>query len=141
VTTTPYIHRLTRLHKLLGVGRTKLREDFLLRDRDDLCIPHTNIPRLRTIRLGPKSVGVSDTELRRVVEALEREGAARPTEAHPRPRSPVRSVRSPGKSGFRGTSKSTAGGTGRHRGAATRHANGASKFCAGLMCQRRHPNL
>jgi hypothetical protein len=70
--TNPYIHRLTHLHKLLGIGRTKLREDYLLRDADNATIPGTNIRRLRTIRLGPKSVGVSDAELRRVAEALER---------------------------------------------------------------------
>jgi hypothetical protein len=75
---TVLIHRLRSLHNrpgqagLLGVGRTKLHEDFLLRDERDPLIPGTDVKRIRTVPLGVKAVGVTDAEVRRVVEGLER---------------------------------------------------------------------
>jgi hypothetical protein len=77
---TVFIHRLRSLHNrpgqagLLGVGRTKLHEDFLLRDESDPLIPGTDVKRLRTVPLGVKALGVTDAEVRRVVNGLQRCG-------------------------------------------------------------------
>jgi hypothetical protein len=74
----PLIHRLSRLHNrpgrdgLLGIGRTKLHEDFILRDEGDALIPGTDVKRMRTVPLGVKAVGVTDAEVRRVVAGLQR---------------------------------------------------------------------
>jgi hypothetical protein len=72
------IYRLNRLHNRpgqdgqLGVGRTKLLEDFILRNENDPLIPGTDVRRMRTVPLGVKAVGVTDVEVRRVVEGLQR---------------------------------------------------------------------
>ena len=55
---------------LLGVGRTKLFSDLLFRDHGDPYIPGTSVRRMQTVRLGPKAVGVADTELQRVTREL-----------------------------------------------------------------------
>jgi hypothetical protein len=74
----PLIHRLNRLHHrpgqdgLLGIGRTKLFQDFVLRDEGDPLIPGTDVKRLRTVPLGVKALGVTDAAVRRVVDGLER---------------------------------------------------------------------
>jgi hypothetical protein len=70
------IIRLGRLYNrrgrdgLLGVGRTKLFSDLLLRDGDDPYIPGTTVRRMQTVRLGPKAVGVADTEIERLTSEL-----------------------------------------------------------------------
>ena len=59
------IIRLGRLYNrrgrdgLLGVGRTKLFSDLLLREDDDPYIPGTTVRRMQTVRLGPKAIGVA----------------------------------------------------------------------------------
>jgi hypothetical protein len=68
--------RLGRLYNrggrdgLLGVGRTKLFSDLLLRDDDNPNIPGTTVRRMQTVRLGPKTIGVPDTEVQRVTSEL-----------------------------------------------------------------------
>jgi hypothetical protein len=70
------IIRLDRLYNrrgrdgLLGVGRTKLFSDLILRDDGDPYIPGTTVRRMQTVRLGPKTIGVPDTELQRVTSEL-----------------------------------------------------------------------
>ena len=70
------IIRLGRLYDrrsrdgLLGVGRTKLFSDLLHREDDDPYIPGTTVRRMQTVRLGPKAIGVLDTEVQRVTSEL-----------------------------------------------------------------------
>ena len=56
---------------VFDVSRSKFYRDFLLPDPADPNIPGTDIPRLRLVYLGGKSVGVNDDDTSRVVLALQ----------------------------------------------------------------------
>ena len=78
------IYRLSRLYNrprgqdgLMGVGKTKLHEDYLLRDASDPLIPGTDVERMQVIPLGEKAVGVVSTEVERVQAGLQRPAKAR----------------------------------------------------------------
>ena len=60
----------TFLVQRAGVGRTKLFSDLLHREDDDPYIPGTTVRRMQTVRLGPKAIGVLDTEVQRVTSEL-----------------------------------------------------------------------
>jgi hypothetical protein len=78
----PLIHRLKTIPDLLGVGKTKLRKDFILHNPADPFIPHTGgVRRLQTVPLGSQALGVTDVELNRVVDALRRRQGARKRKA------------------------------------------------------------
>jgi hypothetical protein len=55
---------------LLGCGKTKVNEDFLLRDATDPHVPDTDVPRIKVHYLGPKIPIVEDTEVERFICAL-----------------------------------------------------------------------
>ncbi len=57
---------------LLGVGKSKLHEHYLLRDPADPLIPGTDVPRLKLIYLGPKTPATTEDEVDRVVKGLQR---------------------------------------------------------------------
>ena len=72
--------RVTRIGKMFNskgrkgvfdVGRSKFYADFVLTDPADPFIPGTDIPRLRLVHLGGKSVGVDDDDTSRVIAALQ----------------------------------------------------------------------
>ncbi len=54
----------------LPVGRTKLDDDFVYHDGGDPFIPGTDIPRLRWVHLGPRSVAADEDEVDALIEAL-----------------------------------------------------------------------
>jgi predicted nucleotidyltransferase len=54
----------------LGVGRTRLYTDILLRDQADPYIPNTTIPRLRLFPIGERSSGALESDLDVLIEAL-----------------------------------------------------------------------
>jgi predicted DNA-binding transcriptional regulator AlpA len=54
----------------LGVKRTKFRLDYKFVDESDPFIPGTEIPRIKSLALGPTLVGFAETELDRVIDAL-----------------------------------------------------------------------
>jgi hypothetical protein len=56
---------------IFDIGRARGYRDYLLTDPTDPFIPGTDVPRLRLIHLGGKSVGVSDDEINRVVAGLQ----------------------------------------------------------------------
>jgi hypothetical protein len=56
---------------VFDVSRSKFYNDFVQRDPTDPNIPGTDIPRLRLVYLGGKSVGVDDDDTSRVVLALQ----------------------------------------------------------------------
>jgi hypothetical protein len=56
---------------IFDIGRARGYRDYLLTDPADPFIPGTDVPRLRLIHLGGKSVGVSDDEINRVVAGLQ----------------------------------------------------------------------
>ena len=72
---------LTRIGKMFNhkgqkgvfdIGRSKFYRDFVLTNpANDPNIPGTDIPRLRLVYLGGKSVGVDDDDTSRVVRALQ----------------------------------------------------------------------
>jgi hypothetical protein len=55
---------------VFDVSRSKFYNDFVLTDPAKPNIPNTNIPRLRPVHLGGKSVAIDDNDTARVVEAL-----------------------------------------------------------------------
>ena len=72
--------RVTRVGKMfnkagqkgvLDISRSKFYRDFVLTNQADPNIPNTDIPRLRLVYLGGKSVGVDDDDTSRVVLALQ----------------------------------------------------------------------
>jgi hypothetical protein len=72
--------RVTRIGKMFNhkgqkgvfdISRAKGYRDYVLRDPDDPNIPNTDVPRLRLVHLGGRSVGVSEDEIQRVVTGLE----------------------------------------------------------------------
>jgi hypothetical protein len=72
--------RVTRIGKMFNskgrkgvfdVGRSKFYADFVLTDPADPFIPGTDIPRLRLVHLGGKSVGVDDDDTSRVIAGLQ----------------------------------------------------------------------
>ena len=80
---TMQIFRLNRLynHKdsdgnrhdgVFGVGRTKFLEDYVLRDAANPLIPGTDVPRMELVPLGERAQGATDSEIKRVVEGLQR---------------------------------------------------------------------
>jgi hypothetical protein len=64
---------------IFEISRSKGYADYILRDPADPLIPGTDVPRLRPIHLGGKSVGVSEDEIQRVVLALQEFYARRAT--------------------------------------------------------------
>ena len=56
---------------VFDISRSKFYRDFVLTDPADPNIPDTDIPRLRLVHLGGKSVGVDDDDTSRVVLALQ----------------------------------------------------------------------
>ena len=56
---------------IFDISRAKVHRDFVLTDPANPFIPGTDIPRLRLVHLGGKSVGVSEDEINRVVAALQ----------------------------------------------------------------------
>jgi hypothetical protein len=54
----------------LGVGRTRLYTDIVLRDEADPFIPNTTIPRLRLFPIGERSSGALESDLDVLIEAL-----------------------------------------------------------------------
>jgi hypothetical protein len=54
----------------IPVGRTKFDEDYVHHEGGDEFIPGTNIPRLRLVRLGPRSVAAVEQEVEAVIEQL-----------------------------------------------------------------------
>jgi len=76
------VTRIARMHNhkdrdgvlqkgVFDVSRSKFYRDLMLSDPADPYIPGTDIPRLRPVYLGAKSVGVSEDEIQRVVLALQ----------------------------------------------------------------------
>jgi hypothetical protein len=57
---------------LLGIGKSKLYEDYLLQDPSDPFIPGTDVPRLSLVYLGPNTPAVTDDEVNRVIADLQR---------------------------------------------------------------------
>jgi hypothetical protein len=55
---------------VFDLSRSKFYKDFVLSDPADPNIPGTDIPRLRPVHLGGKSVAIDDDDASRVVEAL-----------------------------------------------------------------------
>jgi hypothetical protein len=56
----------------LACGKTKFREQYVLRDPSDPYVPDTTtrIKRLRPIKLGARNVGFLSTELEALIDAL-----------------------------------------------------------------------
>ena len=67
----PAKKRKTRVG-LLAVGKTKLHEDYLLRDSNNPLIPGTDVQRLSVVYLGPKTPATTDDEVNRVIADLQR---------------------------------------------------------------------
>ena len=68
----------------LGIGESKLYEDFVARPGDEEeCIPGTNVPKLKLVVLGPRAVGAVSTEIDALIMALaaERDAAKQDTRA------------------------------------------------------------
>ena len=72
--------RVTRVGKMFNhkgqrgvfdISRSKFYRDLVLTNPADPNIPNTDIPRLRLVYLGGKSVGVDDDDISRVVLALQ----------------------------------------------------------------------
>jgi hypothetical protein len=61
---------------LFAVGKSKFFQDYLLHDESDPLIPGTDVPRARRVWLGPTSSGLTEDEIRRVIEGLQRWHAA-----------------------------------------------------------------
>jgi hypothetical protein len=55
---------------VFDISKSKFYNDFVLTDPADPNIPGTDIPRLRLVHLGGKSVAVDDGDTSRVVQAL-----------------------------------------------------------------------
>ena len=62
---------------IFDIRRSKFYRDFVLTDPADPNIPNTDIPRLRLVYLGGKSVAVDDDDIGRVVQALKDVHASR----------------------------------------------------------------
>jgi hypothetical protein len=80
------VMRVTRVGKMFNskgqqgvfdIGRSKFYRDFVFTDPANPNIPDTDIPRLRLVHLGGKSVGVDDDEINRVIEGLKKHHACR----------------------------------------------------------------
>ena len=56
---------------VFDISKSKFYNDFVLTDPANPNITGTNIPRLRPVRLGAKSVAVADDDASRVVLALQ----------------------------------------------------------------------
>jgi hypothetical protein len=56
---------------IFDISRAKGYRDFVLSDPADPFISGTEVPRLRLVHLGGKSVGVTDDEINRVVAGLQ----------------------------------------------------------------------
>jgi hypothetical protein len=70
---------VVRIHELwnrpghpgrLRSGKTKVCEDFLLRDPSDPHVPGTNVRRAKVTYLGPKLPVVTEAEIERLVREL-----------------------------------------------------------------------
>jgi hypothetical protein len=75
----------------LAVGKTKLHEDYVLRDPKDPLIPGTDVPRLNLVYLGPKTPVTTDDEVDRVIAGLQ-QWAARQAEAQVESRNPSKAT-------------------------------------------------
>jgi hypothetical protein len=56
---------------VFDISKSKFYNEFVLTDPADPNIPGTDIPRLRLVYLGGKSVAVDDDDASRVVQALQ----------------------------------------------------------------------
>jgi predicted DNA-binding transcriptional regulator AlpA len=54
----------------LGCRRTKFRTDYRLTDPAKPNVPHTNIPRLRPVPLGPRNIGFLEHEIDELIGGL-----------------------------------------------------------------------
>jgi hypothetical protein len=68
------IERIPAACNRLGVGKTKLIDDYLLRDEADPFVPHTNqaVLRIRAVRLGEMAIGLFSDEIDDLIESLRR---------------------------------------------------------------------
>ena len=69
---------------ILGVGKTAFHEDYVYRGGDEF-VPGTDVPRLKPVPLGIRSVGYFTDEIEALVEGLRRYRDANP----PKPRTPI----------------------------------------------------
>jgi len=68
---------------MLGVGNTRFFEDYVYRGGDEL-IPGTDVPRLRPVALGQRSVGYFVDEIQALAAGLRRYRDAHPPKSRPR---------------------------------------------------------
>jgi len=66
------IQRLEVVAARLGIGVSKLYDQFMDHGDGRDVIPGTDIPRLRSLRMGPKSIGFLSDETDALIEALRR---------------------------------------------------------------------
>jgi hypothetical protein len=67
---------ITRLNDIYGPGnpipvkRTSFLDNYVYRPAGDKCLPGTDIPRLRLVKLGARALGAFDDEIAALIEAL-----------------------------------------------------------------------
>ena len=79
------IQRLEVVATRLGIGISKFYEQFMDHGDGRDVIPGTDIPRLRPLRMGPKSIGFITDEIDALIEALRRHRDSAPQAARAEP--------------------------------------------------------
>jgi predicted DNA-binding transcriptional regulator AlpA len=68
------IIRLKEACNHLACRRTKFDEDYRYHTADDPYVPGTNVPRVKSIPLGPRTIGFLEHEIDALIDALAKAG-------------------------------------------------------------------